>query len=129
MRELLARLTDTLQAVKPLKAMAREPLIAPVLESETRRLNQALEREVDEPRRPESLQDPLILLFLGVGLYVGLTLMAMPLAEVVILVFLCARIVGDLGEDPEGAAADGRARECVLVARGSDPRGPQTRSR
>ena len=45
-RALLTRVADTLQAVKPLKAMAREPLIAPVLEGETRRLNRALENEV-----------------------------------------------------------------------------------
>jgi ATP-binding cassette subfamily C protein len=101
-RALLTRLTDSLQAVKPLKAMAREPLIAPVLEGETRRLNQALEREVMSRAILEALQDPLIMLFLAVALYVGLTVMKMPLAEVVILVFLCARIVGDLGKVQKG---------------------------
>jgi len=97
-RGLLARLTDTLQAVKPLKAMAREPLIAPVLEGETRRLNQALEHEVMSRAMLEALHEPLMMLFLAAALYVGLTLMAMPLAEVVILVFLCARIIRDLGK-------------------------------
>jgi ATP-binding cassette subfamily C protein len=97
-RALLVRLTDTLQAVKPLKAMAREPLIAPVLEGETQRLNQSLEHEVMSHAVLEAVQDPLIMLFLAVALYVGLTVMAMPLSEVVILVFLCARIVGDLGK-------------------------------
>jgi ATP-binding cassette subfamily C protein len=97
-RGLLARLTDTLQAVKPLKAMAREPLITPVLESETRRLNQALEHEVMSRAILEALQEPLTMLFLAVALYVGLTVMRMPLSEVVVLVFLCARIVSDLGK-------------------------------
>jgi ATP-binding cassette subfamily C protein len=97
-RALLARLADTLQAVKPLKAMAREPLIAPVLEGETRKLNQALEREVMSRAVLEALQDPLIMLFLAVALYVGLTVLAMPLADVVVLVFLCTRIVGDIGK-------------------------------
>jgi len=101
-RALLTRLTDSLQAVKPLKAMAREPLIAPVLEGETQRLNRALEREVMSRAVLEALQDPLILLFLAVALYAGLTVAAMPLAEVVILVFLCARIVGDLGKVQKG---------------------------
>jgi ATP-binding cassette subfamily C protein len=98
MRQLLVRLTDTLQAVKPLKAMATEPLIAPVLEGETRRLNEALEHEVMSRAALEALQDPLALLFLAVALYVGLTAMAMPFSEVVILVFLCARVVDDLGK-------------------------------
>src|SRR5262249_38354966 len=97
-RLLLAPLTDTLQAVKPLKAVAGEPLISPVLEGETERLNQALEHEVMSRAYLEALQDPLIMLFLAVALYLGLTMLAMPLAEVVILVFLCARIVGDLGK-------------------------------
>ncbi len=101
-RTLLTRLTDTLQAVKPLKAMARERLIAPVLEGETRRLNLALEREVMSRAMLEALQDPLIMLFLAAALYAGLTLLAMPLAEVVILVFLCARIIGDLGKVQKG---------------------------
>lgn len=97
-RLLLARLTDTLQAVKPLKAMAREPLIAPVLAGETKRLNESLEHEVMSRAYLEAFQDPLIMLFLAVALYVGLSVLHMPLADVVILVFLCARIVGDLGK-------------------------------
>ncbi|MCC6765776.1 MAG: ABC transporter ATP-binding protein [Deltaproteobacteria bacterium] len=97
-RQLLARLTDTLQAVKPLKAMAREPLIAPVLEGETRRLNQALEREVMARAYLEAFQDPLMMLFLAVALYVGLGTLSMPFADVVILVFLCARIIADLAK-------------------------------
>jgi len=134
-RGLLARLADTLQAVKPLKAMAREPLIAPVLEGETRRLNQALEHEVMSRAMLEALHEPLMMLFLAVALYVGLTLMAMPLAEVVILVFLCARIVRDLGkvqkamqrlvvkESAYWALEDliGEARESVEVTSGSRP--------
>ena len=45
------------------------------------------------------------MLFLAGALYVGLTVLAMPLAEVVILVFLCARIVGDLGKVQKSDAA------------------------
>ena len=97
-RALLARVADTLQAVKPLKAMAREPLIAPVLEGETRKLNRALEREVMSRAVLEAVQEPLITLFLAIALYVCVTLMVMPLAEVIVLVFLSARIVADLGK-------------------------------
>jgi ATP-binding cassette subfamily C protein len=97
-RVLLVRLTDTLQSVKPLKAMAREPLIAPVLEGETRRLNKALEHEVMNRAVLEALQEPLVMLFLAAALYTGLALLAMPLADLIILVFLCARIVGSLGK-------------------------------
>ena len=46
LKSLLARLTDGLQSVKTLKSMAREDLVGPVFESDSRRLNQALRREV-----------------------------------------------------------------------------------
>jgi ATP-binding cassette subfamily C protein len=96
-RLLITRLTDTLQAVKPLKAMAREPLIAPVLEGEVRSLNRAVQREVISTATLESLQEPLIFLFIAMGLYVAVAIMAMPLADVMILVFLCARVLGGMG--------------------------------
>ena len=43
---LLARLTDTLLSVKPLKAMGQEHLVDSVLAMETNRLNKALRRQV-----------------------------------------------------------------------------------
>jgi len=97
-RSLLARLTDTLGAVKPLKAMAREPLIGPVLEHETHRLNDALEREVMSRAALEALQEPLVVLFLVAALYSGLSLLVMPFANIVVLVFLCARVLSGLGK-------------------------------
>jgi ATP-binding cassette, subfamily C, bacterial len=96
-RLLLTRLTDTLQAVKPLKAMAREPLIAPVLEAEVRGLNRAVQREVISTATLESLQEPLIVMLIAAGLYVAVAVMAMPLADVMILAFLCARVLGGMG--------------------------------
>ncbi len=97
-RALLRRLTDTLQSVKALKAMAREPLIAPVLEGETARLNRAAQREVASVAAMQALQEPLIFLFLALSLYAALEWMAVPLADVVMLVFLSARTVTLLGK-------------------------------
>lgn len=97
-RAVLARLTDTLQGVKPLKAMGREPLVAPLLEAETRQLNRALEREVLSKAAMRALQEPLIVLFLAGGLWAALTVMALPLPSVVLLTLLCARIVTSLGK-------------------------------
>jgi ATP-binding cassette subfamily C protein len=77
--------------------MAREPLIAPVLERETRQLNSALEREVFSGAAMEALQEPMIFLFLAGALYGALTFFAMPLPEVVVLVFLTVRVLGSIG--------------------------------
>ena len=46
LQSLLAQLTDSLQSIKPLKAMAREKLADSVLQSETNRLNKALRKQV-----------------------------------------------------------------------------------
>lgn len=92
-RALLRRLTDTLQSVKSLKAMAREPLIAPVLEGETTRLNRAVQQEVSSVAALQALQEPLILVFLAAFLYGGLQLLHIPLADVVMLVFVSARAI------------------------------------
>jgi ATP-binding cassette subfamily C protein len=97
-RAVLGRLTDTLQGVKSLKAMGRESLVAPLLEAETRQLNRALEREVLSKAAMRAFQEPLIVLLLALGLYAALTVMALPLASVVLLTLLCVRIITSLGK-------------------------------
>ena len=66
--------------------------------NEVRDLNRAVQREVISTATLESLQEPLIFLFLATGLYVAVEIMAMPLADVMILVFLCARVLGGMGK-------------------------------
>jgi ATP-binding cassette subfamily C protein len=97
-RSLLKRLTDALQSVKPLKAMGREALVAPMLEAETRDLNRAMRREVLSKEAMQALQDPLIIGFLAVGLYATQTRLHLPLATVLIVAVVCTRIVGALGQ-------------------------------
>lgn len=95
---LLGRLTDVLQAVKPLKAMGRETLIAPLLERETQKLNRALEREVLSKAAMQALQEPLIIAFLATGLFFALSYWSFPIGTVLLLALLCARIVDALGQ-------------------------------
>lgn len=97
-KSLVGRLTDTLQAVKPLRAMAREAVIEDLLENETHRLNRALEKEVLSKEALSALQEPLIVTFLAGGLYVALTFWSLPLATVIMLALLCGRIVASLGQ-------------------------------
>jgi ATP-binding cassette subfamily C protein len=97
-KALLGRLTDTLLAVKPIKAMGREMLMGPLLESETQQLNRALEREVLSTTALDALYEPLIVAFLAAGLYVALVHLSVPAAEVLMPALLCARIVERLGK-------------------------------
>ncbi|MFQ5930886.1 MAG: ABC transporter ATP-binding protein [Nitrospiraceae bacterium] len=98
LKSLLARLTDSLQSVKPLKAMAREDLVGPVLESDTRRLNRALQREVFSMAALSSSQEPMLAAVVAVGLYVALIQWGLPFTTVMVLVFLVARLLAQLAK-------------------------------
>jgi ATP-binding cassette subfamily C protein len=93
MSSLLAHLTDTLQSIKPLKAMAREERADSILAKKTTRLNKALKKEVLTKESLKALQEPLLVVFAAIGLYAALIYWHMPLAEVMVMVFLLARVV------------------------------------
>ena len=87
---LLSRLADSMQSIKPLKAMARENLAESVLQRDTTRLNKALQKQVVSKEALKALQEPLLITFLAIGLYLALVLWRMPLATLTVLVFLLA---------------------------------------
>ncbi len=97
LKSLLARLTDTLQSVKPLKAMAREELADRVLTSATAKLNRALRKEVLSKAALAAAQEPMIAILISAGIFGALVYWKMPLATVLILVLLLARILNYLG--------------------------------
>jgi ATP-binding cassette subfamily C protein len=93
LKSLLASLADTLQSIKPLKAMAREARADSILEKKTNRLNKALQKQVLSKEALKATQEPLLIIFAAIGLYTALILWGIPLAEVTVLVFLLARVV------------------------------------
>ena len=95
---LIGRLTDTLQSVKPLKAMGREELADTVLASETRRLNKALQKEVFSKAVLHAIQEPLFVGLIAVGVYVVLVQWGMPAPTVLMLILLLGRIMGQMGK-------------------------------
>ena len=95
---LMARLTDTLQSVKPLKAMAREHLADQVLAGETRRLNRALERQVFSSALLNSVQDLLFAIFIALGMYIALVMFNVELKTVLVLAVTLGRGFGSLGK-------------------------------
>ncbi len=98
LQKLLSQLTDSMQAIKPMKAMARENLAEAILVSETSRLNKALRKQVLSKEALKALQEPMITIILVIGLYVSLIYLHIPMAEVMVLVFLLARILTQLGK-------------------------------
>jgi ATP-binding cassette subfamily C protein len=93
---LLALLTDTLQSIKPLKAMSRENMADLVLQKETTKLNKALRKQVFSKEALKALQEPLITIFFAFGLYVALVWLNMELATILIMVYMLVKILKTL---------------------------------
>lgn len=97
-KSLLVRLTDTLQSVKPLKAMAREKLAGAILNTETSKLNRTLQKQVFSQAALGAIQTPLFAIVIAVGIYMALERWGMQFAAVMVLVVLLSRVLSQLGK-------------------------------
>ena len=98
LKSLLTRLADSLQSVKPLKAMAREELVGSLLGSETKRLNRALRQDVISTEALSAAQDLTMGLIITSGLYVALIQWKLPFNAVIVMVLVLARSLASLGQ-------------------------------
>jgi ATP-binding cassette subfamily C protein len=93
LQSLLANMTDSLQSIKPLKAMAREDSADSVLKNKTRRLNRALQKQVFSKEALKASQEPLLTGFLALGLYLALIYWKLPIATLMVTIYLVGRVV------------------------------------
>jgi ATP-binding cassette subfamily C protein len=93
LQSLLANLTDSLQSIKPLKAMAREDATDSFLKTKTNQLNRALQKQVFSKEALKALQEPLFTAFLAFGLFVALVSWKLPLSMVLITIYLVGRVM------------------------------------
>ena len=98
MASLMSNLTDTLQSVKPLKAMAREHLADKVLARDTNRLNKALRRQVLSLALLDSAQELMFTGFICLGVYVAMEKYTMDLPTVMVLVVTLGRAFSFFGK-------------------------------
>ncbi|MEM0955282.1 MAG: ABC transporter ATP-binding protein [Pseudomonadota bacterium] len=127
MTSLIANLTDTLQSVKPLKAMAREHLADTVLARETRRLNKALRVQVLSAAILDSAQELMFALFICLGIYVALETYNMELTTVMVLVVTLGRAFSHLGKVQkqyqklaQGESAYWAIKDSIAAAQGAE---------
>ena len=97
-RSLLSYLTDSLMSVKPLKAMGRDDLADRVLSEQTRKLNRAMRRQVISKEALSALHEPTMAILMTGALYVALVRLQMPLASVMVIVYLLARVLNYLSK-------------------------------
>jgi ATP-binding cassette subfamily C protein len=98
LKSLVAQLVDNLQSIKPIKAMALENLAESVLSKTTTKLNKALRKQVISKEYLRALSEPLRYGLLLLGLYATLTYLKIPVATVIVYVFLIGRILQQLGK-------------------------------
>lgn len=95
-RALLTSLTDTLQSVKPLKAMARADVSDAVLARKTLALHSAMRREVISKEGLRAIQDPTFAVLIAIAAWVGLERWNLPLATVSVMMLVLARVLSAL---------------------------------
>jgi len=98
MKSLLSILTDSLQSIKPLKSMARENSAESVMFKKTNLINRALQKEVLSKELLRALQEPLQMILLLCGLYLALLYWHLPATTVMVLIFLVARLLKQIGK-------------------------------
>lgn len=95
---LAARLTDTLQSVKPLKAMGRESRANAVLATETAQLSTALQRQVLSTAVLGAVQEVLLTIAIAAGMFIALVQFEMPFTTVLVLAVVLGRMLRQLSK-------------------------------
>jgi ATP-binding cassette subfamily C protein len=98
LRSLLARLSDVLHSIRPLKAMGREDLAESVLMKQTHRLNKALKRQVVVKEALRAFQEGTRTILLAAGLYIALAVWRLPFTTVMMLMLLMGRFLMQIGK-------------------------------
>ena len=97
LKSLSARITDGMRAIKPLKAMAREDALQPLLEDDIERLRAAQARDALSNAVLPAVQEPLIVVFIALGLYIGFERLGFPFAELIFLALVFQRVITRAG--------------------------------
>ncbi len=97
-KSLLTLIGAQFSAAKPLKAMAREDHVDALLTDETKQLERALRRQVISKEALTSLQEPMLAIMVGIGFFLGTTILHMAMAELVVMLFMLARVVSYLSK-------------------------------
>jgi ATP-binding cassette subfamily C protein len=93
MKTLIVRLTEMLQGIKPIKAMAREDHIQILLEVETQDINKAQQRHVFASESMKAFQEPLLAIMIAVGIYAVTTFGKQSFPTLLVMVFLFHHLI------------------------------------
>lgn len=101
LRNILRRLSDVLLGIKPLKAMAREAHVIGLFARDLEDMRTAARREVFASNANRALQEPIIAVCLVIGIFAALSLLHMPLGDVLVMSLLLAKTVLVVGRSQQ----------------------------
>lgn len=104
-KNMIVRLADTLTSLKPMKAMGRQARFAAMIAKDVNKIDAAMRRLFFAKQANRVLQEPIIFLCLGLGVYAATTMTTMSLAELMMMSLLLVKAVGVIGrvqEDLQG---------------------------
>jgi ATP-binding cassette subfamily C protein len=93
-----AKFMDSIQSIKPLKAMAREERAESILITKTNKIENALKKQIISKEALSAVQGGLKVTFMLIAIYVTIVIMGMAPTTVLILILLLGRILGKLGK-------------------------------
>jgi ATP-binding cassette subfamily C protein len=97
-RELVTLLMDSLNNIKPLKAMAKEDEYAGFLDHRINLLKKAIRRQAVSQDGLKNGNEALVTIFLGIGFFVALAVWEVPLIELAVIGVLIKRTSNGIGK-------------------------------
>ena len=92
-QSLMTYLADSLIIIKPLKTMAREHLAHAVLKKKTEKVKRLIRKQVFNKVALSAFQEPSTVVLTAAGLYAVLVVWEMPLANVLVLVYMFSKLM------------------------------------
>jgi ATP-binding cassette subfamily C protein len=93
LKDLLARLNESLSGVKPLKSMGQEQHFLDLLENDVDSLTIAKKKQASSNLLLHTFHEPLLVIFIAAGLYWAYQYAAYPFTELLLIAFLFNRII------------------------------------
>ena len=97
-KSMSAEFVDSIQSIKPLKAMAREDRAETILVAKTKKLKKALQKEIISKESLSAYQEGVKVTFIVLAIYVTIVIWGMAPTSVMILILLLGRIMGKLSK-------------------------------
>jgi ATP-binding cassette subfamily C protein len=102
---MIMRLADVLIGLKPMKAMARQERFAALFARDVHAIDVATRRQFFAKHANRVLQEPIVFLCVGIGLYVSLATTTIPLPELLMMSLLLVKTVTVIGRVQEDLQA------------------------